>query len=380
MKMKTMRNLFAVVLLGGIFMFQACTEGGLNNLGEDNGILPKRFKIDIPNSISNDQSAGLKSAKSSEADTMQGNEIYAHLNNFIAIGEGAADIVQEIIFAIALYDINETMSLSFNGDDDNRVKNLVVVEGAEYGNNSYEFKLTVTDAESEEEPDGGMAMQIFWNRNPIEGVAILKPYNIDRAHNLEALDAVFRIEYSEVGTSDYDTYMIVEIADMPMPDPRIDAFALNSLKMYVGKKGNQIDVFGNSDHPNAKFFTERTGFSWSFVASGLNDEDIAVAEVGLPPSGLDEDSREVLLKEYSIKNVLTEEINAWFIDAFGFRPDSSDLAGYLRNADAPGYFSEHGFVQGGTSPGSEYDVLADQIEELTPFNPKEVNELIIDFQ
>ena len=104
--MKTMRNLFTVVLLGLVLLFQACTEGGLNNLGDDKGILPKRFKIDIPNSISNDQSSGLKSATNSQADTMQGNEIYAHLNNFIAIGEGAADIVQDIIFAIALYDID----------------------------------------------------------------------------------------------------------------------------------------------------------------------------------------------------------------------------------------------------------------------------------
>jgi len=100
----------------------------------------------------------------------------------------------------------------------------------------------------------------------------------------------------------------------------------------------------------------------------------------LPPSGLDEDSRNVLLKDYSIKNVLTEEINAWFLDAFGFRPDSTDLAGYLQNADAPGYFAEHGFVQGGTSPGSEYDDLVEQIQELAPYNPKEVNELAIDFQ
>jgi hypothetical protein len=311
---------------------------------------------------------------------MNGNEIYAHLNNFIAIGEGAADIVQDIIFAIALYEINEPMSLSFTGDDDHRTKNLVVVEGAEYAGKSYEFMLTVTDANSESEPDGGKALQVVWNRNPISGVAILKPYNIDRTHNLESLDAVYRIEYDEEGEGQYDSYMTVEIADMPMPDPRIDQFALNSLKMYVGKKGTQIDVFGNSDHPNAKLFTDRAGFSWSFVASGHTEKDIAVAEVGLPPSGLDEDSRTVLLEDYSIKNVLTEEINQWFLDAFGVRPDSSDLAGYLRNADAPGYFDAGGFIQGGTSPGSEYDELEAQIQILAPFNPKEVNELTIEFK
>jgi hypothetical protein len=151
------------------------------------------------------------------------------------------------------------------------------------------------------------------------------------------------------------------------------------MKMYVGKDGDRIDVFGNSDHPNAYFFTEKTGFNWAFVASGYDKKDIGVAEVGLPPSNLDENDREVLLGDYSIKNVLTEEITQWFIDEIGIRPDSSDLAVYLRNADAPGFFADHGFVQSGVSPGEEYDELVNQLSKLSPFNPKSVNELQIDF-
>ena len=174
--------------------------------------------------------------------------------------------------------------------------------------------------------------------------------------------------------------MIVEITGIPMPDPRIEPFALKSLKMYVGKDGDRIDVFGNSDHPNAKFFTDRRGFSWSFVAAGLDKEDIGVAEVGLPPGNLDEDDREVLLKDYSIKNVLTEEINEWFYDNFGLHPDSTELAAYLLNADAPGFFNENGFMQGGSSPGDQFNELEVQIENLSPFNPKDVNELRIEFK
>jgi hypothetical protein len=377
--MKTTKKFTAIIILGTALFFQSCTENGLINPGEDNGILPERFKIDIPNSLSNNSSA-TKSATESQADTLKGNAIYAHLNNFIAVGEAAADIVQGIIFTIAVYDIDEPMSLSFNGDDDNRVKNLVVTENDEYAEETWEFMLTITDAESESEPDGGKALQILWNRRPIEGIAILKPYNIDRTHNTESPDAVFRITYSEAGTDEYETYMIVEIAGLTMPDPGTEPFALNSMKMYVGKKGDRIDVFGNSDHPNARFFTENTGFNWAFVSSGSFTDDIAVAEVGLPPSGLDESSREVLLKDYSIKNVLTGEINDWFLDNFGFRPDSSDLAGYLRNADAPGYFNGEGFVQGGTSPGAGYDELVGRIQDLSPFNPKSINGLTIEFK
>lgn len=380
--MKTMKNILALVILAMILLIQGCEENGPLPKDEMNGILPDRFKIDIPTSMSNNQVkiVNQKSADGTEADTLKGNEIYSHLNTFIAVGEEAADIVQEIIIAIALYDIDEPMSLSFQGDDDNRVKNLEVIEGVEYNDRTWEFMLTITDAESESEPDGGKALQIIWNQSPIEGIAFLKPYNIDRKHDREWLDAVFSIEYSEVGTTDYEATMIIGIADLPMPDARLDQFALNSLKMYVGKNGNQIDVFGNSDHPNAKFFTDKTGFSWSFVASGFDKEDIAVAEVGLPPSSLDENDRSVLLNDYSIKNVLTEEINTWFIESFGIRPDSADLAGYLRNADAPGFFSEQGFIQGGESPGAEYDELVDQLQKLSPFNPKEVNELRIEFK
>ena len=192
--MKTMRNFLGALIFGSLLLSQGCTENGLNGLNNDKGILPERFRIDIPNSISNEQPDNLKSANGSQSDTIQGNEIYQNLNTFIAVGEGASEIVQDIIFAIALYDIDEPMSLSFNGDDDNRVKNLEVVEGAEYDGRSWEFMLTVTDAQSEDEPDGGKALQVFWNHKPVEGIAVLKPYNIDRTHNLEALDAVFRIE------------------------------------------------------------------------------------------------------------------------------------------------------------------------------------------
>lgn len=380
--MKTMKNILLSGVIGIVMLIQGCEESNLNNPEQGYGILPSRFKVDIPGSLSNDAAskAGLKSASESESDTINGNEIYAHLNTFIAVGEGAAEIVEDIILAIALYDIDEPMSLSFQSDDDNRVKNLVVVEDAEYSERLWEFMLTITDAESEDEPDGGKAIQIYWNRNPIEGIAILKPYNIDRKHGREWLDALFRIEYSEVGSDDYETFMVVEIANLPMPDPRLNPFALNSLKMYVGKDDERIDVFGNSDHPNAQFFTERIGFSWSFVAAGFEEQDIGVAEVGLPPSGLDEDDREVLLKEYSIKNVLTEEINEWFFDNFGLHPDSTDLAVYLQNADAPGFFDKNGFIQGGTSPGDQYTELVEQIDNLSPFNPKDINELQIEFK
>jgi hypothetical protein len=380
--MKTLKNILIVVLFLTSLMIQSCEKLGSNEPKKNSGILPERFKVDIPSSMSNTEfgSKSYKSATSPNSDTLQGNAIYGNLNTFIAVGEASADVVMHIIGAITIYHIDQPMSISFNGEDDNRVKNLVVEENAEYSGKTWQYVLTITDAESEANADGGKALQIFWNVDPIEGIAILKPYNCDRIKNEKATDALFKIEYSEVGTQAYERYMTVEIAGLPLPDARLEPFAINSLKMFVGRNGNNVDVFGNSNHPNAKFFTDKTGFSWAFVASGLDNEDIAVAEVGLPPYTLDESDRTVLLKDYSIKNVLTEEVNQWFIDAIGIKPDSTSLSGYLKNADAPGFFTNHGFIQGGIAPSDNYLPLMDRIENLSPFNPKSVNELQIEFK
>jgi hypothetical protein len=380
--MKTKKNILIALLFLLALMFQSCEKLDTNEKKKNTGILPERFKVEIPTSLSSTQAGGgnTKSANSTNADTIKGNAIYQNLNTFIAVGEASADVVIHIIAAITIYNINEPMTLTFEGEDDHRAKNLVVLQDADYSGRTWEYMLTITDAESESEADGGKALQIFWNTSPIDGIAILKPYNCDRIKNSNAKDAIFKIEYSETGTDKYERYMIVEIAGFPMPAAKLEPFAINSLKMFVGRNGNNVDVYGNSNHPNAKFFTDKTGFDWAFVASGLDNQNIAVAEVGLPPCNLDENNRDVLLKDYSIKNVLTAEINQWFIETIGFRPDSSDLAGYLKNADAPGFFADHGFIQGGVAPSDDYNPLVDRIQSLSPFNPKTINDLEIEFK
>jgi hypothetical protein len=376
--MKTKILFFAALLLSA-FTFQNCQKSEIDNQ-PDYGILPARFKVDVPASLTSDLSNQKSAYLSATADTAKGNDIYNNLNTFIAVGEGAGDIIEKIIGAIVVYKINKPMFVSYEGDDEQRVKNMVVVEGAEYGGKNYQYMLTITDAASENEADGGKALQIFWNPSPISGVAILKPYNIDRIKNENAPDAIFRIEYSEVATSEYDSYMTVEMDDLPMANPTVEPFSIHTLKMFVGKKGEYVDVYGNSDHPNAKFFTTSVGFNWAFVASGVDSKNIGVAEVGLPTSGLDNGSRDVLLKEYSIKTVFTNQINTWFYDTYGIHPDANDLAIYLQNADAPGFFDKDGFVQAGTSPNATYEPLVTRINALTPYNPKTLTDLTISFQ
>lgn len=382
------RNLITGILaIFAALSLSSCENSLFDQKDKDYGILPENFKVDIPNSLSNN----LKSAslKSTAADTLNGNHIYWYLNAYIAVGEGAADVVEAIMRHLAIYKIENVISLTYTSSDDNRVKNLDVVADVEFEGRQWEYQLTITDAESEGNADGGIGMQLFWNKSPIEGIAIFKPYNIDRRKNADATMTMASIEYSEAGSTGYDAYMIVEIAGLPLPNATSQPYAVETLKMFVGKKGDIIDVIGNSNHPNARFNTydtETKGFNWAFVASGNESTDVAVAEVGLPLSSADISSRLAILEDNSIKKVMTREMTNYVVSAYAaigitLQPDeiANYITPYLKNADAPGYFNAGGFVKGGVAPNDNYVELETRIGSLTPYNPVEISNLQIEF-
>lgn len=375
------RFFIGLLAISTLALFNAC-ENSDTDPNEGYGILPENFKVDIPSAISHE------AFKSTTNDTLQGAEIYEHLKFFIAVGESAGTLVEEIMFAIKAYKIENVTDLTYLSDDDNRMKHLTVVSDVEFKNRTWEYKLTITDSDSESNEDGGIAMQVFWNNNPIEGIALLKPYNIDRLKDSDAREAIFSIEYSAAGNEQYDEIMQVEIAGVPLPDATTDPYGLQSMKMFVGKKGELVDVYGNSNHPNAQFNysdAEALGFNWAFVASGHETKNIGVAEVGLPASDSEEFLREAILVENSIKNVLTREITNSILS------ENPELEGmealiavyltpYLKNTEAPGFFDKTGFVQAQTAPNSDYTELETRIKNLTPFVPAEVSNLVVSFQ
>ena len=361
----------ALFLMTSIFYFSCEPQSDIP--APETSILPERFGVDIPNSLSSEY--GVSNGRTASIDTLKGNEIYQHLNVFISVGEGAADIVGDIIRGLRIYQINKPLSLTFESDEDGRTKNVVVAENPSFDGENWEYMLSVTDAASESDPDGGNGLQIFWNRYPVKGIAILKPYNINRDESYEFEDAIFRIDYSEAGEHGYESHMIVSIADLPLADPLDEPYSMSALKMFAGKDGDIIDVYGNSNHPNATFFAGNSGFNWAFVASGSESMKIGVAEVGLPPSNLDEPGRETLMDYYSIKNVFTREIYAVWPAI-----DQSSVDAFLHNTGAPGYFADHGFISGGTSPGETYNDLEFRLSLLSPYNPKEISNLDIQFK
>jgi len=369
---KTIRPVLASFVLVAAMM--ACEQNPTAE--QPTSILPEKFSVDIPSSISNNGnvSGRISNGRQTE-DVLKGDDIYKQLELFINIGDRSAELVEAIIGSIRQHNIDKNTILTYQSDEDNRAKNLVVVESDEYEGVTYQFSLTITDAEFEGNQDGGYAMQIFWNNNPVKGVAIIKPANLDVIHDADAGEGIFKIEYDSESDLGYDAHMIVSIANLTLEEANIDPYSMRTLKMFVGKTGDIVDVYGNSDHPNARFFTEDTGFNWAFVAAGYQSKDLGIAEVGLPPSGLNESSRSVLLDTYSVRNVFTEQILTAFPNV---TQDLLDL--YLMNTNGPGYFTDEGFIAGGIPPSNLWQELEVRIDELAPYNPIEISNLQIDFK
>ncbi len=359
--------------MASLLVFQSCEKDELDPIVEDKNIVPESFMVEIPSSISSRSS--VTTLKNLKIDNIQGDEVYEHLRNFVAVGESAAEIIQGIMTVIAQHNLNRPIEFTFISDDDNRSKHLIIVENATFEGKQWQYKMTITDVDEGSEDGNNIALQIFWSRNPIVGIALLNPYNIDRVNNsIDIKDVMYRLDYSEANDMGYEKYMIVTLVNLPLGDPETDIYRVSNLKMFVGKNGDVIDLYGNTEHPNAYFFNEDTGFDWAFVASASTSMNIAVAEVGLPPMYLDSSDRNTLLVEYSIKNVFEQQIlSVW--------PGVSQevLDAYLVNLTPPAFFSSDGFIQGGTPPSNNYNSLVGNILLLTPYNPKYINELVILF-
>ncbi len=354
-------SLILMVIFAVAILFTSCKDK--NEINAD--IVPSKFKVDIPSSIS-------ETSTNKNDDVLNGGQIYEHLRTFIAVGESSADIVQGIMGAIREYELDQAMSFSYTSEEDGRTKEIVIVENSTFEGQNWEYQLTTTDE------DGGKGLQVFWNNNPVKGISILNPYNINRSETSDWSDenTMYRVDYSEAGTA-YDAEMTVYISGLKLPETVTEEnkYAMETLKMFAGKKGDIVDVFGNSNHPNASFLEGTdSGFNWAFAASGNDVSNIAVAEVGLPPSNLNEDSRAVILETYSINNVFTQ-----IITDLGIYTDEQ-IQAYLAQTQAPGYFSSGGFLNAGTSPGDTYNEIETSMEALTPYNPVSVSNLIISFK
>ena len=365
------RGLLFSLILSGLFL--ACsddTDEAPTPIDPSDNIIPEKFSVAVPSALT----IGTNPNGRTNNDDLSGNSIYEALGLFIKLGEESAEVTEAIILGIRSLDITGATEGAYLSADDERNKRFQTIEGATYEGTNYEFELLITDIEDEGNDDSGKAMQIFWNTNPVEGVAILKPYNIDRSEPTDSPEAIYKLEYQSESDMGYDAHMIVSISGLTF-DPEEDPYGVDNLKMFVGRTGETVDVFGNSNHPQAQFFTDDTGFNWAFVASGSDEKDLGVAEVGLPPSTLNSTDRTEILETYSMRNVFSSQI----LEEFPLIGQEL-IDQYLNNTFPPGYFNDNGFVQGGESPGEEWDEFESRITDLAPYNPSSISGQEISFQ
>jgi len=363
-----MKNLLysSLVVLFVLIFFAACENPEVDTKSS----VPIKFKVDVPSSISN---ASVK--KSAQDDSLAGNDLYEHLRTFVWLGESSADFVQSIMTAIQENNIDREMSFSDVSKEDGRLKTFTVKKDVKQENANWDFEIDIDD------PDG-IAAQIVWNNSPVKGFAIINLYNSNRSENHDP-NAMIRIDYSEAGDiQPYSNYMIVSISGLDVSNN----FDINALKMFVGKNGNNIDVFGNSNHPKMKLFdlNYNDGYNWAFVARSNEALDVAVAKVGLTPCNYNELGK--IFTDYSFKNTLGKELHAlcdpyvgvWFVDQ---QAADNHVNSYLVDAEAPAYFNPNGFISCGQNVPNVAGFTTEfiNLNNLNPYIPQMVNDLEIKF-
>ncbi len=94
------------------------------------------------------------------------------------------------------------------------------------------------------------------------------------------VNAVYKIDYSELESA-YDARMIVEVS----VTGNDDEWSLNKIKLFAAKIGDEFVLYGNSNHPNVgSVFLLTYEPNYVFTAKSNETDDIAVAEIALPPS------------------------------------------------------------------------------------------------
>ncbi|MEO9869560.1 hypothetical protein [Ekhidna sp.] len=325
--------------------------------------IPAQFSVDIPTPISSN-TGNLNGRTAGDGDgVIEGNEIYESVRYFIHLGESSAEILELTLKVGAALESQNVRSYTFLSDDDDREKRIEITENVTRGGETYAYEMIMVDTENSEQ-----ALQLLWNTSPVSGVAILQPYNIDRSDDEASENAFFRVDYTE-DHAEYDAAMTISIAGVET----VENGDIDNLKMFVGKKGDVVDVMGNSNHPNVVIIDEdyTGGRNYAFVGRGDESTDLGVIKLALPPSST---TTADVLTDFSVYAVLDTEIKK-VADL-----DQNTIDDILAEALSPAYFNNDGFITSGpdNKPVSFSDSFVD-LSGMNPFVPNDVKNLTIGF-
>ncbi|MDH5367418.1 MAG: hypothetical protein OEW67_10545 [Cyclobacteriaceae bacterium] len=355
-------KLYLTIILVSLVVFSCKVDEPIK---DQSVVFPETFRVDIPPSISSLEAGSLSGRVEGDGDgIIEGNEIYQSLRYFIAVGEKSAEILEFVLVVGRTLEQLNLSTYSFTSDDDGREKRIDINHDVNKGGVNYQYEMLMYDV-----LDNNLGLQLLWNTNPVSGIAILKPYNIDRIKNIDATTAIIQIEYSEESV-DYDATMVVSIAGLlPVNNGDID-----NMKMFAGKKGNIVDVRGNSNHPNVIIIdpTFTGGRNYAFVGRGDDVNNIGVVNLALPPSSVTTND---IFVDYNLYNVLQGEINTVA------NLDQLIIDAILIEAHSPAYFNNTvGFITSGVgnAPTGFSNEFID-LSGLSTYVPNDIKNLSIDF-
>jgi hypothetical protein len=352
--------------------------------GEDSIVasvgMPDDWVVELPSSIK--KTGGNRGVMVTDT-VFNGADYYEMMREFIALAEGAAEFVDDIISGIEDNGINQAMTIAFTGED-GREKTLDVVEDVDFDGETWELFATITDE------DGSKALQVFWNNDEARGISILSPYDMDRNVPEEIQGALYKVYYSAV-SDDYDELMEVSVItglENVVDGEEDERFLVDHMKMFVGRNGTEFELYGNSNHPNVYFIdpTYEGGRNWAFAGKAEGTSDIAVAATCLPPS--DVETNDNILEDYAFKKVIIEEL-PFLLDSLGIPHNNNAYViealvdEYSVNLGQPAYFAQgEGFIGAGDTPPSGYGFTTDFIDltGLTPYIPKDIRDLSFSFK
>lgn len=369
------KKLIQVLSLGmavSIF-FASCgaNDDDVNDTSTESNIVPQKFKVDIPDAISHNNSSSQKIA---EGEVINGAVIYENIAYFIRIGEISAELIEAIIGVIYYYNLTDPMEFTYVSDDDGRTKTVIIAEDVTRGDENWEYEMIINDQ------DGSQALQVVWNNSPVDGIAILSIYDLNRTENANLAETRYRVDYSEAGENGYDAEMTVYLSGIPANAD--DNGSIDRLKMFAGKSGDEIDVFGNSNHPDLVWedYETKIGRSYGFRARGNEVLDLGVAEAGIPYT--DQTVADSIF-DYDLYKVAYDLVRA---NPEYASADDSTIAyhvdQYVTNDEVPAFFYNDQYHSSGIDnmPSdlgftSEFSDLSD----LTPYVPADVATMEVDF-
>ena len=356
-----MKSIKFLTMLFAVTLLVSCSDDEEVRSAID---IPSTFSVDIPTPISSN-TGSLSGRTSGDGDgVIEGNEIYESVRHFIYLGEQSAEIIEFTLFIAVALENENVRSFTFIGDDDQREKRLEITENVTREGVNYQYEMTMVDTENEDK-----ALQLLWNTDPaVSGVAIMQPYNLDRTDTEVDQNAFFRIDYTE-DHSDYDAAMTVSISGATV----VENGDIDNLKMFVGKRGDIVEVMGNSNHPNVTIIDNNFtgGRNYAFVGRGDESNDLGVVKLALPPSNTPTDD---VLVDFSVFSVLEAEIQSAGVS------DQVIIDAILVEALSPAYFNNNGFITSG--PDNKPMDFSDEFVDLTgmnPFVPNDIKNLTLSF-